>query len=152
MLPAVVDHVTAWLWLFVPTTVATNCWLPDALVGFRLTPVTVEITVAAAIVTVAVPLFVRSCVLVAVIVIVCTKLVCAGAVNNPLASMLPAEAVHVTTWLGLFMPTTVAVNCCEPVAVPGVTDTIVTVEAGAGAPLVPASPSGKPPIGAKPSI
>ena len=45
--------------------------------------------------------------------------------------MLPAFADHVTDWLGLFVPTTVAVNCCEPEAVPGVTDTIVTVDAPA---------------------
>ena len=121
-----------------PVTVAVNCWLPVAVAGDTVTPVTVE--VAAAIVTVAIPDFVPSCALVAVTVMVCVAGVAAGAVNRPPLVMLPDVAVHVTDWLGPFAPMTVAANCWLPVVLDGETLTLVTVDPAAAAIVAVAVP------------
>jgi hypothetical protein len=67
--------------------------------------------VAAATVAVAVPDFVPSWVLVAVMVMVCADDVAAGAVNTPAELIAPAVVDQVTPWDGEFVPFTVAVNC-----------------------------------------
>lgn len=79
----------------VPLTVAENVVDPAAVAGETATDVTVELEAAAS-VTVAVPVFVVSKVLRAVIVIVWTEDVLEGAVNTPELLIDPAEAVHVT--------------------------------------------------------
>lgn len=95
--PALAVQVTACEGLFVPATTAENVVEPVAVPGDTVTPVTVEAAgEAAARVTVAVPVFVVSKVLRAVIVIVWIDDVLAGAVNTPALLIEPAEAVHVT--------------------------------------------------------
>lgn len=96
--------------------------------------------VVAAIVTVAVPALVLSCTLRAVMVMFCTELVAAGAVNTPVELIPPALAVHVTACDGLFVPATIAANVVEPVAVFGETVTPVTVEVEAAASVTVAVP------------
>src|SRR5262249_55083073 len=91
-----------------PFTVAANCSVPptvtDVLVGVMVT----ELTAGVDTVTVAVPDFVASAALVAVIVTVAAV---AGAVNFPVVSMVPADAFQVTD-LSVTVPVTAAVNCC----------------------------------------
>lgn len=142
--PPFADQLTDCDGEFVPLTVAEN-WrvaLPFtvAVDGETLTPVTVD-PVDAAIVTVAVPDFVESTMLVAVTVIVCTDPVAAGAVKTPPLVMEPAVALQVTACDGEFVPDTVAVKVVDPVAVLGETDTPVTV---AGFEPSPAGASGFP--------
>jgi hypothetical protein len=83
-------------------------------------------------VAVAVPDFVPSCTLVAVMVTVCALAVVAGAVHTPPVVIEPAEADHVTDCDGLLVPATVAVNVCVPppatVTLDGDTVTPVTVD------------------------
>lgn len=84
--------------------------------------------------TIALPVFVASCRLVAVIV---TAPAIAGAVKLPLALMLPSLADHVTPGLKLPVPCTVAAHCDVPLAaltVVGlqVIETEVTVVGGEG--------------------
>ena len=76
----------------------------------RIVPVPLGMTTAGT-VTVAVPLFVLSTPLVAVIVMVCALAADAGAVNNPALVIALAEAVHVTVCAGLPVPVTAAANC-----------------------------------------
>lgn len=124
--PALAVQVTDCDGLFVPFTTAENVADPVAVPGETTTEVTVGVAVAAR-VTVAVPVFVVSNVLRAVIVIVWTEDVLAGAVNTPELLIDPAEAVHVTPCDGELVPATTAEKVVDPVAVEGDTVTLVTV-------------------------
>lgn len=112
MLPALVgliDHVT--LVLAMPVTVAVNCCVPTW-PNVTANGETVIVTGGGVKVNVAVPDFVLSPTLVAVIVTVCCVLTLAGALYSPLALIDPAPVglmLHVT--LVLAIPATLAANC-----------------------------------------
>ncbi len=105
MLPPLALQVTAELKLPVPCTVAVHCDVPFVLTAVGLQLTATEVMVGATVwtwtLTGAVPDFVASWVLVAVTVTLPAE---AGAVNSPLALMLPPLALHVTAELKLPVP------------------------------------------------
>lgn len=107
-MPPVADQVIPVL--VVPLTVAVNCWVvpvcTDAESGLIATLITGD---AAVTVMVAVPDFVVSATLVAMIAYVPAL---AGAVKSPEEEMVPPEADHATALL--VVPLTVAENCWLP--------------------------------------
>jgi predicted NBD/HSP70 family sugar kinase len=117
--PALADQVTAVL--FVPVTLAVNCWLEpeirDALIGEICTEICGALL--GAILTVAEALASTDAWLLAVTVtaeVVCTM----GAVKNPVLEIEPALAYQVTAVL--LVPVTVAENCWLP---PELSDAVV---------------------------
>ncbi len=98
MLPPLAVHFTVELKLPVPCTVAAHCEVAlGAIVeGLQLTPTEEIVGAAAFTVIVAMPDLVGSCVLVAVTVTVAAE---AGAVNSPLALIVPPLAAQVTVEL-----------------------------------------------------
>jgi hypothetical protein len=103
--PLLADHVTDSSKLPVPVTFAEHLFVALFSIDVEMQEtVTPEIVVS---VSVAVPDFEESCLLVAVIV---ALLAVFGAVNKPLWSMVPAVADHVTAELKLPVPFTVGLH------------------------------------------
>ena len=95
--------------LLVPVTADVNCCCP---LTFRVKEGGATDTATAFSTTVAVPNFVASTTLVAVMVIVCVEAMVAGAVYNPVLLNVPTEGFMLQVTAVLFVPVTVAVNCC----------------------------------------
>jgi hypothetical protein len=110
IVPAEALQVTAFEKLPVPVTVAVHADAAPVCTGVgqeTATDVIVDWLGAAVTATLAVPLLVESCELVAVTVTICGV---DGAVRFPLEEIVPAEAFHVTDVLKLPVPVTVGVQ------------------------------------------
>jgi hypothetical protein len=151
------DQVTDVLKLPVPVTVAPHCEVCDTCteVGVQLTdtPVTVALEVT---VTLALPLWVESCVLVALMATTAGEGTVAGAVYLPLEEIVPTEAFppltpftdHVTVVLKAPVPVSVAEHCdAWPVCtLEGLQLTDTDVMVGFFLPVAPTQPATQIPI------